>query len=689
MKILDSMKKTCTYIFAATAILLAGCVKEAPTAPETEKTHTLTVEVADNSTKTYTDGEKIYWEESGEQMNIIYYADDNSSSRRQSPTHEDYTLVDNVATFTADFTATDGASTYTFGAFYPYAYQSITSSISLTVPQEQTPAATSYDPAADILVTAEPVTVEGLPDKVQFKLSRMVAIVNMTIKGIGAGELIEKVVVSSSAKPAGTVTFAVHESGTLENAMWYNNYEDITLKMGGRSATGTDEIWFTTVPTDLSGTDLTVTVTTDKYNYSKTIDLTGKTLDFKRADIAKFSVANLERAEKPKTYKLLTDASDLTPGDQMVICTKNSESQTAKLLGTTADDNTIKFSSSATVLAGPEIAEIPEDARIFTVEKGVEAGTLSFKADDGYLYGNYDEENWSSKLWVKETKDAEASWTLSLSSSYAATIYNETHSRYLNNYYGSKFNFASSQGTYYYYIYFIDATGGDSEQPSVTPLETPQVTATASGNTVTVSWGAVDGAKDYTVACGSESKTISELSARFSDLDYSKEYTVTVVANPADATENTASEAGSAKATTEDDPNAGAETQTVTITFPVEGAVSGNTVGTIYEGDILISSTGSWRTDNTDGRDCIYIGRTSNNELRIETQNGKTITKVTLVAPVGYLVDLKCKEYDRYTTQTFANATSTEWTGECKSRLVFTAAGNSHSNISSITVEYK
>ena len=686
------MKKLFISLSAAAAIL-AGCAQENEYTPS-EKTHTLTVEVADEATKTYVEGEKIYWHESGEQLNIIYFADE-STTLHQTATHPDYKVVDNKATFTADFTPTDGAEKYTFGAFYPYAYKYSTSSINLIVPQEQTPTATSYDPKADILVSAQPVVTSGLPDKIQFQLVRMVAFAQMTIKGIPEGELINKVIISSPANPAGAVDFKVHEANTLENAKWYNNYEDITLNMGDKAATGSDVVWFVTVPTDLSGTSLTVKVSTDKNDYIKEIDLTGKTLNFERANIAKFSVAGLTKVEKPKAYKLLTDASQLTPGDQMVICTKNSASSSAKFLGTAADGSAIKFSSSGTVTNNLQIEEasIPSDARVFSVENGAVAGTLALKAADGYLYGNYDSENWSSKLWVKDTKDVEASWTLSLSSSYAATLYNETHGRYLNNYYGSKFNFAGSQGTYYYYIYYIDGVSdepGQPDQPVVTPLVTPVVTATAAGNTVTATWAAVQGAKDYTVTCGSQISTVTETTATFTDLDYATEYTVSVVANPADAAVNTVSEAGSVKVTTEAAP--AGESQTVTITFPdnfPEGAASGNSVGTIYSGDLIVSSTGSWRTDNPDGRDCIYIGRTTSNELRIEAQNGKIITKVTLTAPVGYLVDLKWKEYDGYTNGKLASVTSGEWTGECKSRIVFTPNGSSHSNIASITVEYR
>ena len=688
------MKKLFVLLSAAVA-MLAGCAQEVDYTPA-EETVTLQVEVSQPVTKTYTEGDKIYWNETGEQINIIYFADE-STSRRQSASHADYTVVDNRINFTADFNKTEGALKYTFGAFYPYAYKSTTSSVSLTVPQAQTPTATSYDPAADILVSAQPVVTEGLPNKISFQFSRMVALVNMTVTGITPGEKIEKITVISSAKPAGTVTFKVHEANTVENAVWYNNYEDITLNMGGRVATGNDDVWFVTVPTDLSGTDLTVKVSTDKNDYIKTIDLTGKTLNFERANIARFTVKDLAVAEKPKTYKLLTDVAELNAGDKVVICTKKAASSTAKLLGTVADGNSIKFSDSVVVTDDLEIEEaaIPSNARVFTVENGSVAGTLALKAADGYLYGTYDAENYSSKLWVKDTKDEDASWKFSfVNSSYACSFYNDTHGRYLNNYYGSKFNFAGSQGTYDYYVYYIDGASdepGQPEQPVVTPLATPVVTATAEGNTVTASWTAVEGAADYTVTLGSETQTVSATTATFAELEYATEYTVSVVANPADATVNTASEAGTATVTTEDDPNAGA-VQTITLSFPADmpaGAASGNSVGTLCDGDILVSSTGSWRTDKTDGRDCIYIGRTSYHEFRVEAKNGKVITKVTLTAPVGYLVDLKCKEYDGYSTTTFASQTVCEWTGECKSRLVYTSAGNSHSNIETITIEYR
>lgn len=688
------MKK---IIFALSAVaLMVGCSNEPVETPiELEKTTTVTVEVTpEQQTRTYTEGNKIYWNTTGEQLNIIYFADE-STTLRQSNTHEDYTLTDNKATFTADLTTTDGATKYTLGAFYPYAYKSIPSSISLDVPQEQTPSATSYDPKADILVSKNPVVSNGLPDKLTFEFARMVAFAKMTIKGISAGEKIEKVVFSSSTKPAGAVVFKVHEQSTLDNAKWYNNYEDITLNLGGREATGEDTVWFVTVPTDLSGTDFTVEVTTDKNIYTKTVDLTGKTLNFERADIAQFSVSGLTVVEKPKAYKLLTDAKELTVGDTFVICNKSIATTSAKLMSTTASETKLAATSTFTIEDGPQFINLPDGAAIMTVEAGAIAGSLSFKTDLGYLYGNYDDINWTNTLGFKAEKDEESSWTVTLNSdNNRASICNKRVERFVNNYSDSSFNFGNSANrSYYVYIYYMDGEGSGEtpDVPEVTPLATPVVSATASGNTITATWAAIDGAKDYTVTCGTNNKTVTTTTATFEGLEYGTEYTISVVANPADEAVNSVSEAGTTKVTTEADPNASTEAQTITLSFPENfpaGVASSNTVGTIYEGDVLISSTGTWRTDNADGRDCIYIGRTTSGELRIDTQNnGKTITKVILTSYAGYYVDLKAKA-DADTTTTFKNATTAEWTGECK-KLVFTPAGNSHSNIATITVEYK
>ena len=676
------------------ALLVAGCAKEEMENIISESISTITVEATGDNTRTYVDGQIIRWHDEGEMLNIIYFADE-STTRRQSATHEEYSVVDNRAMFTADFTKTDGALKYTFGAFYPYAYKSTTSSISLSSLTEQTPLADSYDPAGDILVSREPVVTDALPDKVSFEFARMVALVRMTIDGIGAGEKIESITFSSPAKPAGSVVVSVHQPATLDNAVWYNNYEDITLNMGGREATGSDTVWFTTLPTDLSGSEFTVTVTTDKQVYLKRVDLEGKSLCFERANVAVFTVKDLAIQEKPKAYKLLTDLAQLNVGDKVIISNRNYASTSAKHLAVNPYDATkIGFVSSMTVTDDLEILEtsLTADVAIFTLEAGAQPGTYAFKdASAGYLAGTYDDVNWSSSLFYSPTLVAGASWTVELIEQGAkmSSSYNGSSVRYLNNYDNYKMNYANSRGTSYnYYIYYMDGEAGSGDAEQTTPLATPDVEATAVGNTITASWTAVEGAADYTVTCGATTITVVETTATFEGLEYNTTYEVSVVANPADASVNGASEAGVATATTES--NGAAAVETVTLDFKGHTNASASSVGTVYEGDVVISSTGSWRTDKNDGYDAIYVGRTSSDgEIRVVANNGKVITKITMTAPTGYLVDLKGKDFDTYTTQTFANVSTLEWSGECKSRVVFTPAGNTHSRVEVITVEYK
>ena len=78
-----------------------------------------------------------------------------------------------------------------------------------------------------------------------------------------------------------------------------------------------------------------------------------------------------------------------------------------------------------------------------------------------------------------------------------------------------------------------------------TPLAMPEVLAEVQNvNSVYASWGEIAGAKDYTITCGEQTFTTADTKYTFTNLAYSTEYTVSVVANPSDETVNTPSAAG-------------------------------------------------------------------------------------------------------------------------------------------------
>lgn len=99
---------------------------------------------------------------------------------------------------------------------------------------------------------------------------------------------------------------------------------------------------------------------------------------------------------------------------------------------------------------------------------------------------------------------------------------------------------------------------GGSAPAEPTKLDTPSVSGLVSGNAATISWQAIAGAKDYSVSLnGTFLQTVETAYIVLTDLEYSTTYSVSVVANPADSSVNTASDAGTASFTTEADPNAG------------------------------------------------------------------------------------------------------------------------------------
>jgi hypothetical protein len=94
--------------------------------------------------------------------------------------------------------------------------------------------------------------------------------------------------------------------------------------------------------------------------------------------------------------------------------------------------------------------------------------------------------------------------------------------------------------------------GGNTTPSEPTKLATPTVSGLVSGNSATISWNEIAGAKSYTVTLnGTDTETVETAYITYRNLDYATTYTVAVVANPADSAVNLASDAGTATFTTE------------------------------------------------------------------------------------------------------------------------------------------
>lgn len=194
--------------------------------------------------------------------------------------------------------------------------------------------------------------------------------------------------------------------------------------------------------------------------------------------------------------------------------------------------------------------------------------------EGNFLYGIAD----NNGIRVGATEDK---WTITAHSENSMTwSFKNGKSRFLGVYNNSDWrsytsltasNFGEKGKNSQVILYYC---GSISSLPS---LEMPIVAAeTRNTNSVYVSWNAIDGAKDYTVTCGAQSITLSGTEHTFTGLAYSTSYTISVVANPTDASVNAPSAAGTATATTGANPAGTTVTtyQHIFVSKPSIGSVS-------------------------------------------------------------------------------------------------------------------
>ena len=183
--------------------------------------------------------------------------------------------------------------------------------------------------------------------------------------------------------------------------------------------------------------------------------------------------------------------------------------------------------------------------------------------------------------------------------------------------------------TYYGYINgeAVDNGGNEGgEEPEPVQLATPTVSASANGNTVTATWASVTGAANYTVSVNGTLKEAALNATSYAFVgEYETAYTISVVANPANATTHTASEAGTASVETGADPNAG-------------GGEGGG------DESVLVS--------------CKYMGTDADgllNKFQLKSASGNTVIEfmmhpdyapVSMIAPGTYTSDSFAKTYN-------------------------------------------
>ena len=275
--------------------------------------------------------------------------------------------------------------------------------IYFTIPSVQTPGEGTCDEAAQIIYATASCTAEALNSNISLTFKHLTAYGNMSVVlPEGAGKVNKIELLTAATGLTGSYRSIYSEIAP--------EAEESKLTILTDKTTG---IFFACAPADLNGEKLVVTVTTDKGVYEKDIDLTGKTLSFKAGKVSKFTVTGFEmKALVTESWNLVTDASTLKVGDEIIIAAKDAD----YAIGVANKNN---FGVANIIKSGNTLENPSENnVSVLTLEAGTKANTFALKSSGGYLYAASSSDN---LLKVQNSIDDNASWSITISNT-AATI---------------------------------------------------------------------------------------------------------------------------------------------------------------------------------------------------------------------------------------------------------------------------
>lgn len=292
------MKKTIKLFIAGAFALMpiVACQKEEFAFTSTDGlSFTSTKPILEDETKTAWNGSSIQWSK-GDAIRVAYTCEGvwqnaagtatagEASGSKTAKMYQSTSLSADAET--AQFTVPGNfkgtaEGTYVFYGAYPASACtdktdfSSAPSLTVTIPSTQTPAADSYDSAADFMLGISANTYTGIPtEAVSMSWDRMVAHAQLTFKtlnGFTAGETISKVELTADleADMVGKhfidleTKNVTKQSSTVANALTING---TNLSV---DETGTFVAWASFLPCTVNS--LTVVVTTDKATYTREI----------------------------------------------------------------------------------------------------------------------------------------------------------------------------------------------------------------------------------------------------------------------------------------------------------------------------------------------------------------------------------------------------------------------------------
>lgn len=448
------------FVIAATTFSFAACQKEVSSPAIEDELVSLNFTSANPTTKTVADAvnKTILWEK-GDKISIAYTVNDKWQNANGDATADKpakiyasnglaaggETAVFNIS---GNFNAT-ATGVHQFYSVYPSSCVKSTDikyapSVTMTIPDVQTPAENSFDAAADLMIGKATKTYNSLSDAkadaIPLLWQRIVSHADITLKGLQGlteNEVITTIVLTADAeaKLVGDRWIDI-QNGNILGPKTITDANILTINGTNLKVNNNNvEFWAAVMPATVKS--LNIAVETNKATYTRNIESCNIVFKQNARKGLNVDMSSVERVEKeaPASW-IATDLADITATDEVVITMANDKGVYAL---TSAKGSSAAPTAVAVTVKNKELTATPADNLVWNIANDNENLTIYPKGQTTtWLYTTKDNNG------VRVGKNENKTFVVDSKSGY---LKNTTTSRYLGVYNNSDWRCYTSTST--------------------------------------------------------------------------------------------------------------------------------------------------------------------------------------------------------------------------------------------------
>lgn len=448
------------FVIAATTLSFAACQKEASSPAIEDELVSLNFTSANPTTKTVADAvnKTILWEK-GDKISIAYTVADKwqNASGDATTNNPAKIYVSNglaaggetaVFNISGDFNST-ATGVHQFYSVYPSSCVKSNNikyapSVTMTIPDIQTPAENSFDAAADLMIGKATKTYNSLSDAradaIPLLWQRIVSHADITLKGLQGlteNEVITTIVLTADAdaKLVGDRWIDI-QNGNILGPKTITDANILTINGTNLKVNSNNvEFWAAVMPATVKS--LNIVVETNKATYTRNIESCNIVFKQNARKGLNVDMSSVERVEKeaPASW-IATDLADITAADEVVITMAKGESVYAL---TSAKGSSAAPTAVAVTVKNKELTATPADNLVWNIANDNGNLTIYPKGQTTtWLYTTKDNNG------VRVGKNENKTFVVDSKSGY---LKNTTTSRYLGVYNNSDWRCYTSTST--------------------------------------------------------------------------------------------------------------------------------------------------------------------------------------------------------------------------------------------------